>query len=187
MNKRLFVSIDIPQYTRERLVSESEKIFPENEWRHADKDNLHITLAFLGSVPEEKIDDIKVFLEDAARDIKHFTVEINKIILGGGSRNKTMVWAEIDKNTVLESLAYKIKQGLYDIGFESLKKDTDRFTPHITLARKRNPLKKSSIPDDLSISVSEVFTAKSVDLMESTLGNVKLEYIKLSSAQLNEG
>ena len=124
---RLFVAIALPDPVKDRIALLCGGI-PGAKW--IDRDNLHLTLQFIGEVPEDRMADIHHGLSR----IRHHPFEI--AVAGIGTfqqgRNATLLWAGVDRNDELGQLRDKVEQALKREGLGS---DGRRFAPHITLAR----------------------------------------------------
>ncbi len=158
--KRLFVAINIPKKTRKKLFEKAFKELPGKTAKIAKEENLHITMAFLGSVEEKGIPEIVESLCFAER-MPEFSIEIS----GFGCFGNRVIWAGIGKGSK-ELLALREKLE------NSLELRDKRFHPHITLARnkRQNGKKISRIANRMNEGFfSEKFRAKSLDLMESVL------------------
>jgi len=87
------------------------------------EDNYHITLMFIGEVPEK---DVKVI------DNKLSTIEVPRFsltldVLGSFGSPPRVLWLGVEENDTLKDLAFQVNNLLGG--------DMDRFHPHITLAR----------------------------------------------------
>lgn len=92
---RIFIAINLPDNVKEKLVEYQNRIKKEDfGWaKWTKKDNLHITLEFLGSVWDK---DMPVILEKAnsvALKISPFNVKLNKIDYFPNEKNPKYVFA----------------------------------------------------------------------------------------------
>ena len=128
---RLFVGIELDEAFRDALkYLQDDMIDGGLEGIPAPKENLHLTLAFIGEYgnPDEVM--------DALEEVPFEPFEIK---LSGIGSFRDLYWAGIAENEDLETLAARIRRSLalHDIPF-----DRKSFHPHITLLRKaffRNP------------------------------------------------
>ena len=128
---RLFVAIALPDSVKDRIALLNGGI-PGAKW--TDRDNLHLTLQFIGEMPDDRLADIHHALsrirqppfEIAIAGIGHFTQ----------GRFATLLWLGIDRNEALMQLRDKVVQALKRAGVDS---DGRRFAPHITMARLQRP------------------------------------------------
>jgi 2'-5' RNA ligase len=124
---RLFAALDLPLRLRERLIALGGGL-PGARW--VPEDNLHLTLRFIGEVPESSFDDIAAAL--SAVRVPAF--DLNPAGVGHFERGRkpTMLWAGVEPNPTLVQLHDSIESALRRAGVKS---DDRRFQPHITLAR----------------------------------------------------
>jgi len=77
---RTFVSVPIPREIRENTLREAKSLLEDTRIRWSKPENLHLTLKFLGEVPETSLPSIK---EELARiSLIHSTFEISISGLG---------------------------------------------------------------------------------------------------------
>ncbi len=91
--------------------------------------NIHLTLAFLGSVPTERVDE----LLEIGQKVRAQTFEL-KLVETGCWKRSTVGW--IAPNTLpeaLETLVLELRRRLLKGGFRV---DDKPFAPHVTLLRK---------------------------------------------------
>ena len=84
--------------------------------RLADPANLHLTLAFLGEVPDDRLPDVKHALASAAR-----TARSPRLCLAGGGcfgeGRSTVLWVDVRGDVeALDALALSIRDGLREAG-----------------------------------------------------------------------
>lgn len=98
--------------------------------------SIHLTLKFIGEMPEEKAEEVGNRLLEAAEGIKPFTVTVESIGAFPTLRAPRVVWAGIREEPALMTLAAKIEERLISAGIE---KDEKPFHPHLTLCRIKSP------------------------------------------------
>lgn len=126
MSIRLFFSIPLPEDIAQQISAISEMLDPL-EWKIVPKENLHITLAFIGNVEEESISSMISALDIS--DIPPFSMEFEKVIVKSKG-HEGMIWYQGMYNDYFNKLSQRI--------YKSLKIPQDHPpNPHITLARKR--------------------------------------------------
>lgn len=94
------------------------------EGKENGKENMHLTLAFIGDYPDPQP------VLDALSDVEFTPFDIS---LDGIGSFGDLWWAGINESVPLESVARRVRRALadHDIPF-----DKKRFSPHITLIRK---------------------------------------------------
>jgi len=183
MIKRVFLAIEIPEETKRELAhtkSELKNLFGERVVKWVEDENLHITLLFLGSVREEKLEEMKEALCCVKTD--PFSIRLTKVVYHPPFKEKAkLIWAK-GESKMLPTLKKKVE--------EALQRDHEKdFKPHVTLGRiKRWEFRKMSalaVPE-VNEDISLEFTVSSFNLLESRLKKEGPEYKLLKSFKLYE-
>ncbi len=126
---RLFVALEIPEDVQDAL-SDLQGELPNARW--VDPEGMHLTLRFIGDVAPRIAEDVDDVLSGLAA--RPFSIRIEGV--GTFGRPVRALWAGVAPNPALAALAEKV-----DGALNRLKLDIDRrkFTPHVTLARFREP------------------------------------------------
>lgn len=127
---RLFVALDFPDAIRQRLTGLGGGV-PGARWTEAE--NLHLTLRFIGEVPDDALADIDAAL--SAIDAPGFDLVLDGVGVFGSGRNARMLWAGVERNEALNHLQAKVESALVRIG---LAREERKFIPHVTLARLKD-------------------------------------------------
>lgn len=182
---RIFIAINLPADIRKQLYSYSEK-WPELPAKWISKDNLHITLEFLGNLTAEEIGEACLAAKEVAEKHASFSLNINKILYGPLKKiPPKFVWAQGDKSDELSSLREDLETAL----MEKVKfvPENRTFAPHITLARvsewewrKIEPEERPEINEGMDL----LFTVESIEVMESEMKKGGPVYTILESFQL---
>lgn len=136
MNKQthFFYAIKIPQETKLILKENRERLkefLPFGRWVHHE--DLHITLAFLGNAPSEKLTSAMENVQAALSGTKGFILEINRLGIFGKQDSPRIFWADTNENKEMQVVRKKVFSACLEAGFQL---ETRPFKPHITLARK---------------------------------------------------
>ena len=167
---RIFIAINLPEDIK-RGLSEYQEKWPELPAKWTAKDNLHITLEFLGDLTDEELGNVCKAIGKVTLRHKIFSVNLNKILYGPPKKMPPcMVWAEGEKSDDLTDLREDIQECLLqEIRYRP---EGRGFTPHITLARIREwefrkiePEERPEIEENIDLT----FTVESIDVMESEL------------------
>ncbi len=127
---RLFVAIDLEDKIRDSIYRVAEKLSNVSGLKLVEKENLHITLMFLGEVNEAKVDLIKEKLSEVKA--MPFEVKFKGIGFFPSSGNIRIIWVGVEKGEEeLKALADDIYEKLKRLGF---KRDKE-FSAHVTVAR----------------------------------------------------
>jgi 2'-5' RNA ligase len=118
---------------RQALTSISTGV-PGARWTQPD--NLHLTLRFIGEVPEPDFRDIAEVL--SLVDGRPFTLRLKGVGQFGDRRRAHVLWAGVEAGPELQRLRNRVENRLKLAG---LPPEGRKFTPHVTLARlKSTPL-----------------------------------------------
>ncbi len=128
---RCFISIELAENVKAQIFHAFEKLKNSKTCygNFVKKDNLHLTLKFLGNISEEKIEEIKKVLEKI--DFRQFPVETGKIGFFPNENYVRTLWIDL-KASDFEFLKNEIDEKLHKLGFNEKDKN---FTTHITVAR----------------------------------------------------
>lgn len=128
---RLFAAIELPDDVRETLAAMQGGV-PGASW--VDAENLHVTLRFIGEVPESRMADIDETLAEVSG--QPFALSLAGMDSFSRGREPVSLWAGVEKSDALLGLQKRIDQALTRAGYPT---DEKRYTPHVTLARLRRP------------------------------------------------
>lgn len=182
---RLFIAIELSDEIRDTLSQiQSHLKYAGADVKWVEKDNIHLTLKFLGEVDEKKAEEIKSVLCEIAKTTKPFETTLKDIGAFPKIESPRVIWAGLDKG-VIESraLAAKIDDELSKIGFE---KETRPFAAHLTVGRVRSPKNKEALKEKVLCYRSSVISphiASSVVLFQSTLTPKGPIYTKLHESR----
>lgn len=126
---RLFAGLAIPP----DLADEFERMqggIPDARW--TARDNFHVTLTFIGEVPEETVEDVDEAL--ASVYAPAFDLQISGMGSFSQGSDPKVIWFGLAPNLALLGLKNKIDTALdrYGLPYEKRK-----YVPHVTLARFR--------------------------------------------------
>ncbi len=174
---RLFVALDLPEPVRHAITELIAKLQPKSRAAHWIKsENLHITLKFIGHVPNEKLSPIQTALSSI--HVAH-PIEIHFRGMGffPNERRPRAFWCGIASSPNLAELAANIDRALVPLGVEA---ETRPFTPHLTLARFKSD-------EGIREVVQAATDMKSTDFGAATETNFHLyeSLLKSTGAQYN--
>ncbi len=174
---RTFIALDLPEEIRARLAEVQRALKPSTHTaRWVAPESIHVTLKFIGEIPEKRVDDIHGAL--AGLTWKPFTVTVNGIGFFPGARSPRVVWAGMQAPT-MEDLTKEIDVHLERLGFE---KEKRMFRPHLTLARAKTTRLEAALVETAKAFEHEDFGTFTVDrffLYQSTLKPTGSIYTKL--------
>ncbi len=117
---RLFVAIDLPEEVRERIaavMSEHAASQPQARW--VRKENLHLTLKFIGEYPVKMMDRLIEKLEKVTRRLSPFTASLGGCGGFPSAGRSRVVWVGMEKGEEeAGSLAAGLDAALSEVGVE---------------------------------------------------------------------
>jgi len=126
---RLFIAIEIPNDMRNYLGKIQEKIDDvTNKIRFVDKNNIHLTLKFLGEVQPDKTEEVKEILKKIT--FSPFSVHLDGIGVFPSESYIRVVWIGLKPEDKILELQKDIDEKL-----KKLFKKEKNFEAHVTLAR----------------------------------------------------
>jgi RNA 2',3'-cyclic 3'-phosphodiesterase len=178
---RLFVALEIPAAIREKLAEllrGLRAVSPQTRWVRSD--NLHVTLKFIGEVPETKLAAIRTALALVRSD--HFVrLDFRGLGFFPDEKNPRVFWSGIEASPNLKVLAADIEKAMETIG---IPKEQRLFSPHLTLGRfepqQLTDKLRATIQENVSRDFGSVRTNQ-FHLIESKLKPSGAEYTTLES------
>lgn len=130
---RYFVAIPIPEEAKDRLIRVQPRAV--SGMRLLGRDELHLTLHFIGEVAAQELDAVRAALATVKRNA--FTVALRGIGYFPPEGPPQVLWAGVEANADLISLHRCVSAALTDaIGFRP---EARPYSPHVTLARLNEP------------------------------------------------
>ncbi|MCX6724433.1 MAG: RNA 2',3'-cyclic phosphodiesterase [Candidatus Staskawiczbacteria bacterium] len=182
---RVFIAINLPEEVKRELFAYSEK-FAELPAKWTPKDNLHITLEFLGTLTDEEIGEVCLVAKEVAERHSSFSLNVNQILYGPPKKlPPKMVWAEGEKSEELSLLREDLENSLTEkVKFVP---ENRTFAPHITLARISSFAWKQIEPEErpeINGMFDLPFDVESIEVMESEMKRGGPVYTILESHNL---
>jgi RNA 2',3'-cyclic 3'-phosphodiesterase len=147
--------------------------------------NLHLTLKFLGAVPETQIDAVADALTEAGLGASPFEARIRGVGAFPSAGRPRVVWAGVtDGASQMTELARRVDVALALLGFA---RDERAFSSHVTLGRVRQPGRNAALTDALGRASTREFgriRISSASLMRSQLGPLGARYTELATVRL---
>jgi 2'-5' RNA ligase len=143
--------------------------------RLASADNWHVTLAFIGEVPDASLDKARLAVERAVAAWRAGEVSAPTVrIAGGGTFGRgrfTTLWTDLRGDVdPLADLAAELRRELRKARFP---RDNKPFRPHLTIARPGDRLTADELAGDLALLDGyrgPKWTVDRIQLMRSHLG-----------------
>jgi 2'-5' RNA ligase len=178
---RLFVALAISAEQRENvaaLIDTLRAADPAPRW--INPQNLHITLKFIGEIPQEKLDSLCDALT-VVRTPDGFSVELLGLDFFPNERRPSVAWIGLRPAAPLVGLAGQIDRVLGTVGIPS---EARPFVPHLTIARFKHTRLAAGLVAQFSKRQQQSFgsvNATEFHLMQSKLRAGGAEYTTLRS------
>jgi RNA 2',3'-cyclic 3'-phosphodiesterase len=192
-NHRLFIAVEPPEPVRRRLAAMALELRraagrAADEIRWVPAENVHLTLQFLGAVPEERLAAVEGAVRAAAAAARPISLEVKGAGGCPNARRPRVVWAGIAGDVAaVGALVADLGRRLAPLGFPP----EDRpFSAHLTLGRAREGRGAPGIAGALASAAEAGGTpwrAVDVVLFESHLSPKGPRYEALLHAPLAAG
>lgn len=184
---RCFVAVELPYELRLKIddyIISLKKIAPKIKWIKAK--NLHITLKFLGEIPQSSLQKVQNEMSAVTNVVNPFEMSIQGAGFFPVQNKPRVVWLGLgNENNSIFKLHEWIDKKLEPLGFEREKR---RFSPHLTLGR----IKFSDNFRHLSEYIhqnefaSSKFIVNQILLMKSELKPTGAEYSQIINYSLED-
>ncbi len=163
---RCFLAIEVPEDLKHRIHRALEPLirrFPELKW--VKPENYHITLRFLGEVPENFPDQSHPLLGEIARKHRPFSLKVHELGAFPHLTQARVLWLRLNGDLEpLHDLARQVEQAVQHLG---LPPETRDFKAHLTVARARRPVYLRNLP--LPDLAGAAFPVRGFTLFQSRL------------------
>ena len=141
---RAFIAIT-PPTTLQQTMAEVRQVFERLSvpWRWVTPDHIHLTLRFLGNVPDESVTSLHQAMEQAVQGQTAFPLRARALGCFPHPARARVLWVGLhDPSQALERLNARLMVALIPLGFPP----EDRpFHPHLTLARAQKTMPSSQL------------------------------------------
>ena len=183
---RCFVAIEIPQSIQGLL--KPLQICLQSKIRKASwtkPGNFHLTLKFLGDVRPETVDVVSEAIQNVADAQAPFSIQLGGVGAFPNLMRPRVLWVGIKHGVLTVShLAKAVNLELKHLGFPT----DNRFHPHLTLARLRDPMNLEPLKDVLrqyDTIDDAVVRVNEITLMQSQLHPNGAIYTPLNLCQFS--
>jgi RNA 2',3'-cyclic 3'-phosphodiesterase len=129
-----FFAVKLPENIKILIKETCDQVretLPFSRWVHHE--DLHITLAFLGNAPADKLSNAVDKVSAVLSGTREFRLEMNKLGIFGKEESPRIFWLDTKDSNELLAVRKKVFTACTEAGFQL---ETRPFKPHITLARK---------------------------------------------------
>jgi RNA 2',3'-cyclic 3'-phosphodiesterase len=183
---RLFVALDLPPVVRDGIVAWQRAELTHEKLRVVGPENLHVTLAFLGYLPEKAIAEVAEVVHSVDTAAPRIRLAADPV---AKPRGRPRLFALDAQSGATVALQADLEREL--AGRHLYKPEKRPFWPHVTVARVRpekrgskRPARIESPPGELPAALREPFLGVRVTLYRSTLRPQGAEYAPLAQVAL---
>lgn len=181
------MSIEISDEIKERLIDVQKGLEATGaDLKLVEPQNVHLTMRFLGNVPEDKIDRVKEAVRRSGKTLSPYDLQVKGIGAFPNLGYIRVIWAGVGRGkdeTV--ALRRELDGSLAERGFPPKDKD---FVPHVTLARMRSAKAKERIVKRIKEMSDKDFgtcRADAIELKKSKLTREGPIYTTLERVELS--
>lgn len=142
---RLFVAASVPEdelfWLRDQTTGLRAR-WPGGRWTQIE--NQHVTLRFLGSTPPDRLADVVAACALVAEEVEPAELALGGLGVFPSRIRARVLWAGLDDPSgTLARVAAGLDDRLGPLGYPAEKR---ALTPHLTLARFRDPVRIGELP-----------------------------------------
>ncbi|MFB6246573.1 MAG: RNA 2',3'-cyclic phosphodiesterase [Candidatus Pacearchaeota archaeon] len=117
---KCFIAVEVPENVRSRIFHAFENLKKSGfcKGNFVRKDNLHLTIKFLGDISPEKVEEVKQALNNVS--FQQFPVETGDAVVLPDKDNIKSLWLGLKAHKI-EDLKRTIDEHLKELGFEESK------------------------------------------------------------------
>ena len=168
---RSFVSIDVedPQTLAQIESAISSLLSLGGDIKAVGRENIHLTLKFLGNVESSRLSRVKSALSKV--EFSPFSAEIKGAGAFPSLSHMNVVWVGVSEGWSMVQLIYEqTEKFLSEVGF---RRESREFSPHITIARVKSARHRDEIAGFLR------------QLEDKSFGSFKVESVRLKQSVLS--
>ncbi|HEX9763952.1 MAG TPA: RNA 2',3'-cyclic phosphodiesterase [Candidatus Acidoferrales bacterium] len=176
---RLFVALELGETVRAAvrdLIGRLQRARADVRWVRPE--GMHLTLKFIGEVPEDKLEPIRAALGGVTSP-KPVTLEFRELGYFPNERRPHVLWVGIEASDNLANLAGQLEAALEPLGIEREERD---YVPHLTLGRFKSAKRADKLQEEIAALASTEFGRVETSeffLFQSKLSPAGAQYTKL--------
>lgn len=187
---RLFLAIEIPPdivRNVESLQGRLARVMEGVRWTAPRK--LHITLKFIGDLPDEQVEEVIEFMEIVAEKHEAFDLQISGVGQFPGSGTPSVLWVGCGEKEGREllSLQEDLDHAMNEVGVST---EDREYVPHVTIGRVDDNADLGNYQEIMAGEQGNVlgsFTVREFTLFKSELHPSGARYDALYRANLENG
>ncbi|MGY4706741.1 RNA 2',3'-cyclic phosphodiesterase [Candidatus Bipolaricaulota sp. J31] len=165
---RLFFCVELEDDAKRELEALMERLRPRcGHAKWVARDNLHLTVRFLGEVDERRLGELETLAREVTRDFSPFTLELETLSAFPSPRRARVLWVGPRGDAEeFVALMRSVEDRLRRLGFRP---ETREPKVHVTLARFKLPQDLSGVIGKLGLSRPLRVEVRELTLMRSEL------------------
>lgn len=180
---RLFAAVRVPD-EQLRVVDDATRplraALPRARW--TGQEGRHVTVKFAGYLDAARVDDAVAAVESCARRWTGSDVRLSALGAFPDARRARVLWAGLDDpSALLSGLAAELDDAFEPLG---VARERRAFTPHLTLARFREPARLEGVLPPLPHAELPPFRVAEIELFRSHLSPRGARYESLARLPL---
>lgn len=183
---RLFIAIELPDAIKTEIAKVQHQLRTAGAsagWTRPE--GIHLTLKFLGEVPQAKVQDIVAAASDAARGAGTLGLTVEGAGAFPNAKSPRVLWVgvagDLERLAVLQG---KVEDAMERLGFG---REVRKFSPHLTLARIKFPKPRDDWQKVIE-SIRDIqlgrFEAGHISVMQSELRREGAVYTEIGKVKL---
>lgn len=172
---RTFIAVDFPPgmiKKIDKIIQYFKKHLPKKEIKWVSADKLHLTIKFMGELPEKKLPEVRSIIQDAVLTQPAFKIGIQGLGMYPNQNKPRVIWLGITGKEPLNALHRILDQVLEEAGIQP---EHRKFSPHLTLARIRRGSNQETVRE-----IGKTLCQFKVD----SLGQILVEHISFYKSTL---
>lgn len=181
---RVFIAINFSENTKEKMRLEANH-FSDLPLRITKKENLHLTLVFIGYVNNDELVLLINNLPKIAERHSPFDLKLQRLVYGPDEKHSRMIWLKGEVAPELLALQEDLNKTLEGLNLRFFRAEKKVFAVHVTLARmKEDQWRNWQNRPEINKEVKFTIPVNSVELMGSNLKRSGAEYTVFQSFEL---
>ena len=158
--RRLFLAVPLTDIAKRTLAEVQAKIIPLFGRRGRTRsESMHLTVKFLGSVPDSHVTRLATVVRESVQCIPPFQLKLDQVTGFGKSDAPRIVAVSLTPVESIRFLAEQVDKACAALGFQ---RETRSFSPHVTIYRPKNPGKiENQLCPEAEIPVQELILYQS--------------------------
>ncbi|WP_345243371.1 RNA 2',3'-cyclic phosphodiesterase [Pontibacillus salipaludis] len=178
-----FIGIPLSPSLQQRLGFIQDKVAPYVSYKKwTNHQDFHITLTFLGSVAENKVEELRDRMRHLSKVRSSFSLPLTGLGTFGEHDQPRVLWAGVEKVDALVQLYTGVSEECEKAGYPKEKRS---YSPHITLAKKWKGDQQLRKPLDEIVEFEETYVVDHFSLFRIHPGTTPM-YEEVEKFMLEE-